>query len=69
MKTVEVVTATIGWHVTRKYFGRSYETKFFSTQPKQKVFKSESERKKAFKTAKEDAIRDKENYIKEWIGG
>lgn len=59
MRTVEVVKTWRGWHVTRKYCGRTVNSQFFSTivPPKTK--------KKQFLATVEA---DKDAYIAEWVG-
>ena len=59
MHTVEVVKTWRGWHVTRKYCGRTMESKFFSTIP---------EPKKSADAAYKRAEKNKDAYVAEWMG-
>ena len=54
MKTVEIVTMSKGWRVTRRYCGQNKGSQFFAYGTKKK------ERKAA------EAARDA--YVKEWMG-
>ena len=68
-KTVEIVKTAIGWHVTRRYCGRSIATQFFSTVAKDlDKKKTESAREKAIKKASEDAVKAKNDYVQAWVG-
>ena len=63
MRTVEVVKTWRGWHVTRKYCGRTMDSKFFSTivPPKKKT---ESEINAFLKKVE----KDKNKYVTAWVG-
>lgn len=54
MKTVEVVKTVRGWHVTRRYCGRTIATEFFAFDPKKK--------------RQTKANNDKDAYVNAWIG-
>lgn len=54
MKTVDVVTTTKGYYVTRRYYGQNRGAEFFPFGKKKKERKLCEEQKDA--------------YIKEWVG-
>lgn len=61
MRTVEIVKTAKGWHVTRRYCGRTMETAFFSTEPA-------GPGKKAAKEAQDTAAQDRDEYVRAWMG-
>lgn len=68
-KTVEIVKTARGWHVTRRYCGRSVASKFFSTVATGlEKLKSERAIQNAIKKAYEDAEKSKDEYVTAWVG-
>jgi hypothetical protein len=69
MKTVEIVKAHNGWHVTRRYCGQNKGTEFFCTTAKDlDKAKSEKQRKAKITEAYQKAEDAKNAYVKEWVG-
>ena len=64
MKTVEVVKMPHGWHVSRRYCGRTVATKFFST-----IIPKDIEGKKTKTKAFLEEVENKKTaYVTEWVG-
>lgn len=59
-KTVEIVKTAKGWHVTRRYCGRTVASAFFAITP-------EKQTKKALKEATEKAEAARDAYVQEWV--
>lgn len=64
MKDVEVVKTARGWHVTRRYCGRTMATEFFSTVIPADI-QGKKRKIKEFLTAVEAR---KNAYVHEWTG-
>ena len=62
MKTVDVVKMEKGYHVTRRYCSMNKGTAFFPTVAPNGMKKTEA------KEFLKKAAKDKENFIKEWVG-
>ena len=62
MRTVEVVKTWRGWHVTRKYCGRTVESHFFSTIVPPKITDS-----KKIREFQEGVEKDKDKYVAKWV--
>lgn len=63
MRTVEVVKTWRGWHVTRRYCGRTMGTEFFST-----IVPAKIKGKEKIKEYLEEVEAKKNNYITTWVG-
>lgn len=62
-KTVEIVKTAKGWHVTRRYCGRTIATEFFST-----VVPASKKKKSEIKKFLEEVETRKSAYISAWTG-
>ena len=63
MRTVEVVKTARGWHVTRRYCGRTMATQFFST-----VVPEGMKGKKKIAAFLSGVEAQKDAYVTEWTG-
>lgn len=69
MKTVEIVKAHNGWHVTRRYCGQNKGTEFFCTTAKDlDKAKTDKQRKAKIAEAYQKAEDAKNAYVKAWVG-
>lgn len=69
MKTVEIVKAHNGWHVTRRYCGQNKGTEFFCTTAKDlNKAKTDKQRKAKIAEAYQKAEDAKNAYVKAWVG-
>ena len=62
MRTVEVVKTARGWHVTRRYCGRTMGTEFFSTIIPEKI-----KGKGKIKAYLEEVEAKKNDYVTAWV--
>ena len=63
-KTVEIVKTARGWHVTRRYCGRTIAPAFFSTIVPENI----QGKKTKIKTFLAEVEQKKNNYVTEWTG-
>lgn len=62
MRTVEVVKTWRGWHVTRKYCGRTVASQFFST-----IVPPEKKKKSDIAEFLETVETNKNTYVSNWL--
>ena len=63
-KTVEIVKTARGWHVTRRYCGRTIATEFFSTVIPENI----QGKKNKIKGFLEEVEQKKNSYVTAWVG-